>query len=307
MQTFRSQLDDDQRAVRTDGETGIHEVAEFFGPDRLKMFGCRHLPLGPPHNGVVVCSPLQAELVRNYRREVTLGRTLAAAGFAVQRFHYRGTGNSDGEIVDATLETMRDDAVEAAGWLARTQGLDRPTFVGTRWGAMVAGAAAARFGVSSPLVLWEPITTGRSYFRELFRAIHITNLKQGLPVPPSREEQVESMRRTGWLDILGYSVTWPLYKSVIDRTLVGEVGDEPRPVLLVQISRQLELRKEYQALVDRWRGQGFPVDTYVAEGADEPWWFTGGRSYGEETALAEQVARVTHDWLADAVGTEEIR
>lgn len=299
MQTSRSQLDDARRAVRTDAETGIREVAEFFGPHRLKMFGCRHLPLGFPRHGVVICSPLQAEFVRNYRREVNLGHTLAAAGFAVQRFHYRGTGNSGGATSDATFGTMRDDTMAAAAWLRSSQSLDTVSFVGTRWSSLVAAAAAARFP-GAPLVLWDPVLDAARYFRDVFRTVRIQELKAGEPNPRSAEELTKELDRAGTLDVLGYSIDRPLYDDAIARSLEGELGDVPRPILIVQISRTNQLRGDYQALAERWTERRFQVSTLTIPYPEEAWWFPGGRGYEEERALTGELATRTSDWITSA-------
>jgi len=261
------------------------------------MFGSRQTPVNAAASGVVICPALQAEFLRNYRREVDLGHDLAAQGFAVQRFHYRGSGNSDGDTSEATFETMRDDALTAAEWLVRTEEVETLAFVGARWGAMVAAAAASRFD-RAPLVLWEPMTQPRTYFRELFRAGQIHEMRKAGGSPRSSEDQLAEMRRTGSLDVLGYAIDRPLYESVIGRTLEEELGDRPRPILLVQISRRDQLRGQYAALVDRLREAGFDIDTHLVQASEEAWWYVGGRNFAEERGLAEELIGVTRDWLS---------
>ncbi len=85
--------------------TGITEAAEFFGPPGERMLGLAHLPTSAA-SGVLVCSSIQAEFAKNYRREVLLARALARQGRAVGRFHYRGTGNSDGDSLDPILAVV---------------------------------------------------------------------------------------------------------------------------------------------------------------------------------------------------------
>jgi pimeloyl-ACP methyl ester carboxylesterase len=283
--------------TRVDTQTAASQVLEFFGPDRRKMFGARHIPAGTAQGGAVICPALQAEFLRNYRREFDLGRDLAARGLAVQRFQYRGSGNSDGETSEVTFETMRDDAVAAADWLVRAEGINALAFVGARWGGLIASTVASRFD-RAPLVLWEPMTHPRAYFRDLFRAGRIHELRKGGRSPRSNEDQLEEMRRTGVLDVLGYAIGRPLYESVIDRTLQAELGEGPRPILLVQISRGAQLRNDYQALADRWASAGFSVDTHIVQASEEAWWFVGGRNLEEERSLRRELVNVTGDWLA---------
>lgn len=67
---------------RSRGEVG------FFGLLRRRMVACTHLPATQPIRGEVICSPLHAEFLHKYRKEVMLAPSLAASGLAVQRFHY---------------------------------------------------------------------------------------------------------------------------------------------------------------------------------------------------------------------------
>ena len=74
-----------------------HEEIEFFG-ETESLFGCRHMPASTDASaGVVICSPLFTDATVNSHREMRVGRWLARAGIVAQRFHYRGTGESDGD------------------------------------------------------------------------------------------------------------------------------------------------------------------------------------------------------------------
>lgn len=283
-------------ATRVDREAGIREVAEFFGPGRSKIFGFTHLPLDRSVGGVVICSPLQAEFVRNYRREVLLGRALAARGFAVQRFHYRGFGHSDGESNDATFDSMREDALAAANRLLEYSGVTNVALMGTRWGSLVAGAAARNF-VGAPLILWEPVVDASRFFREVFRWRLVHDLKEGIPSGRSGEALIAELRDIGSVDILGYSIDLALYESGAGRNLTQIVEEEPRSILLIQLNRNHALRREYADIVSRWRENGFNVETQAIP-HDEPWWFGGGGGNLKQVLdLGNTMVDLTVAWL----------
>ena len=150
-----------QTARRTNIDTGTNDELSYFGGPGRRLYGCLHTPLRQELiGGVVICSPTLVDFDRIYRREFSLAVSLAARGFAVQRFHYRGSGNSEDIAGDATLETMAEDALTAAERLTDKTGADRLGFVGTRLGAFVSAAAARRHG-SAPLSLWEPVVDPR--------------------------------------------------------------------------------------------------------------------------------------------------
>jgi alpha/beta superfamily hydrolase len=290
------QADGDGAAQRVEPGTGVREVAEFFGDGHQRIFGNRYRSVAPSPVGVLICPGLQAEFSRNYRREVLLARGLAALGFCVQRFHYRGTGNSDGNSSEATFSTMVEDAVLSAEWMRSKEGCEHLVVLGTRLGGLVAAAAAKRLG-STSLVLWEPFTEPNTYFREIFRAGRIHELEKGANIGPSQESQIQELRRSGELDVLGYSIDRGLYESVKDRRLEEELGELRRPVLLLAVSSRGALKKDLARLVTHLQSLQFQVETHVIAMTEEPWWFVGGRSRDEESSLARELIQVTADWM----------
>ncbi|HEY8526437.1 MAG TPA: alpha/beta hydrolase [Acidimicrobiales bacterium] len=133
--------------------TAYEEVEFFGGPDLV--FGCRHMPGGPPRAGVVVCSPLPYGATTVYLPDARLGRNLARAGIVAQRFHYRGTGHSDGDPAAVSLDTMVEDARAALAHLRQQCGLDQVGLLGAAAGATVA-ALVARDLPGAPVALWRP-------------------------------------------------------------------------------------------------------------------------------------------------------
>ncbi|MDP8957905.1 MAG: alpha/beta hydrolase [Actinomycetota bacterium] len=278
--------------MRVDPQSGIREEAAFFGPPGRRLLTIAHLPPGPPRGGVLICSPTQAELMKNYRKEVLLARALAERGFATQRFQYRGTGNSEGANEDVTFHSMLEDTQAVAEWfLQRLAG--RPTaLVATRLGAVVAAAAAAAWpGI--PLALWEPITDTSRYFREAFRFRLMYELGQGGEDPhPSTEKLLRQLMTSGLVDVVGFAIYKPLYESMLGLTLLEALGEVPRPLLFVQVGRGSQLRGEYASLGDRLRAAGFAIEHALVEG-DAAWWFDNA-----EGDLARQdLIGTTCDWL----------
>ncbi|CAN5132237.1 hypothetical protein BH24ACT1_BH24ACT1_11180 [soil metagenome] len=231
-----------------------------------------------------------------------LASRLAEQGIAVQRFHYRGTGNSEGSEDEVTLDAMQDDARTWAEQLRRETGVEEVGFFGMRFGALVAGGAAATFA-GAPVALWQPVLDPMQYFREIFRARRMRELKAGRQ--PTTTSLTDELAETGMVDVLGYSVQRTFYDSTIGRGLADELGPSPRPVLLVQIERSPELNGGHRTAVDRWRQDGWDVDTQIV--VHEPaWWFVGedwkAEEIREETTL---LVDTTVDWAAAWAGRAE--
>jgi alpha-beta hydrolase superfamily lysophospholipase len=285
-------------AFRIDELTGIRESAGFLGRPNNRILGFTHAPLSPARAGVVVCSPLFAELDRNYRREVLLARGLAAAGVAVQRFHYRGQGSSDGDVVDMNLTAMIDDAAAATEHLMREARTDHIGFLGARFGALVAAAVAKKFG-RGPLILWDPCLDPSSYFRDIVRVGRMRALKTGVIGEPLGDS-IDELEQGRPIDILGYSIGASLYRSSLGHTLEREAGMEPRPILVVRLGTDKRLHHGLLDLVERLRARGFEVET-ISVGRQEPWWFTAGA-----LVIKHDLVDLSVDWLTRALDRPEV-
>ena len=205
-------------AERVDPATGVTERAGFTG----SLFVVRYLPAAPVGLALVLCPPILADQAVHYRREVLLARALGARGVEVVRFHPRGTGNSHGDPLETTFETLVADARAAAGLVQA----DRAAFLGTRVGALVAAAAHP----GTPLVLWDAID-GADFWREAFRARRIRGLVDGAGRGGPIDDAEAQLDSVGSVDVLGYRVGRPLYESVRSRTLAGELGAAERHLL----------------------------------------------------------------------------
>jgi alpha-beta hydrolase superfamily lysophospholipase len=285
-------------ALRIDRERGIQVSVEFLdaGPDR--MIGFLHTPLEPPRGGVVLCSSLHAEMMGNYRKEVLLAERLAERGVAVQRFHYRGTGNSGGSDADVTLDSMQDDARLWCQNLVDKTSVADVGYFGVRFGALAAAGAAHAFQ-EAPVAFWQPVLDPQLYFREIFRSQLMRELKSGKAPGPGPTSLDEKLTSAGIADVLGYSIHETLYKSTLDRLLSDELGRSPRAALIVQIAWAAELTSDLATLVTGWEGGGWRTSTHV-EVHEPAWWFVGEDWKAEElreetTALVETTA----GWLAD--------
>lgn len=146
----------------------------FFGPRAAEgraLFGWFHTPSGearPARRAVVLCAPLGYEAICAYPALRTMAERLAAAGFPVLRFDYDGTGDSAGSDEDPGRVRAWLDSIGAAIDEVRTlSGVDEVCLFGVRMGATLALLAASERGDVDRLVLWNAVTSGRAYVREL--------------------------------------------------------------------------------------------------------------------------------------------
>lgn len=144
--------------------------AFYFGTGTHRLFGVYEPGAGhgPSARAAVLCAPWGQEYLRAHRSMRQLGTQLRAAGFHVLQFDYYGTGDSAGDMVDASVNDWENDIGHALDEVRHSSGAERISLIGLRLGATL----AARFATARPrgikeLVLWDPVVSGADYVREL--------------------------------------------------------------------------------------------------------------------------------------------
>jgi pimeloyl-ACP methyl ester carboxylesterase len=281
-------------ARRLDDRLGIVEEVGFLGDRAPRLFVAAYRPARTPVGAVVLCTAVLSEYDHTYTSDVELARALAARGFLTCRFHYRGTGHSDGSPEEMTYETMREDALAVTDWVASELGAE-PLIMGLRLGGIIAAAVAQERG-SEQLVLWEPAIDGRRYFREAWRADMIYQIKEGGTPTATREAFPALLERDGFVDILGYPLCKSLYESMVERSLVGEAGTKPRRVLIVRGGPASAKRAELDGAVSELRSRGSTVDLEVLDGPIV-WWFQGPEMRRNARPQVADMTSRTLDWI----------
>jgi len=145
----------------------------FFGDSKHPLYGVLQPPAIPSSEpkAVLLCYPFGQEYMRAHRAYRQLSLLLSKKGYYVMRFDYRGTGDSSGDLEDATFENWLDDIAAAETELRAVSGAEKVSIIGLRLGALMAVMAAKRINNVERLTLWDHITSGLSYDEELLAEI----------------------------------------------------------------------------------------------------------------------------------------
>ncbi len=123
---------------------------------------------GPPR-ALVVCNSWGPEYINSHRTVRQAAIQLAAAGLHVLRFDYFGTGDSAGDLTEASVAMWEDDVRTALHEVKAISGAARVGLVGLRFGAVLANRVAGTDSAQvDQLLLWDPIVNGSAYLGELF-------------------------------------------------------------------------------------------------------------------------------------------
>ncbi len=155
----------------------------YFPSAERALFGLFQAPETQQRKeAIVICYPAPQEMMRSYQTHVQLGRELAELGYAVLRFDYTATGDSDGASAEASLKLWEADICAAANALKEKTGFTQVSLFGTRLGATLAMRASGKIGPQL-LVLWDPLTDGAAYLKEL-ESSHQLMLRRDPLEPP---------------------------------------------------------------------------------------------------------------------------
>lgn len=138
---------------------------QFIDVGHGSLFAMVHMSASPPRMVVVWCPPMLHEHPTSVRLFSLLCEALAGRGVASVRLDYRGCGDSPGSSSSLSLSSAVEDALATLEWVERRMPGVAPMMAGARAGAFAAApVATAR---SLPLMLWQPISSGAQWLREL--------------------------------------------------------------------------------------------------------------------------------------------
>lgn len=137
----------------------IRRAVEFTNEGQ-KLFGILHLPIQKaPAPCVLFCHGLAGHKVGKHRMYVALSECLSKSGIGSLRFDFRGSGDSEGEFDEMSLEGEVSDAVAALQFLSAQPEVSEEhlALFGRSFGGAVSIIAASRFKKIQGLALWAPV------------------------------------------------------------------------------------------------------------------------------------------------------
>ena len=142
--------------------------AFYFGPSESYLFGVYYpRQNGNRNEGIVLCNPFGQEYMRAHRSMRRLALNLAAQGYSVLRFDYRGTGDSAGTIETASPLVWQDDIRHAVQELIDIAAVPKVSLLGLRLGGLLAAGVAQESTNISRLLLWDSVISGQAYIDEI--------------------------------------------------------------------------------------------------------------------------------------------
>ena len=228
----------------------MQEDYQFLDLEGERIFAALHQPTHPPSGAIVMCHPLGEEKLWSHRVFVSFARELAATGFAVLRFDFRGEGDSARSFEETELESRISDCNLAVDAIRRMiPQVTEVTLLGLRAGAAVAAAVAARRSDIFRLVLWDPVIDGAAYMQTVLRLNLMSQMALHRKVIENREALVQRLSLGETVNIEGYEMSEPLFRQLSEFKLGYALERFPNQALIVQVNQGgVEARPEFSAL-----------------------------------------------------------
>lgn len=270
----------------------MKETPVFFWNDGKRLYGFLHEPQQAVRpEGFVFCSPFAEEKLWSHRILVSFARVLAQRGYTVLRFDGRGSGDSEGDFQDATLETMISDTRSAITTLQeKIEKLSEVVLLGLRLGASVAALAAKEMEAVKSLVLWDPVVDGHAYAKSLLRINLATQAAVYGKIIENSDQIISRLYAGETANIDGYEMSLAQYQE-ISRLDLGDpslFGAWRRPSLIVAINRKRGVKRP-----DLERLRRSLEGSVLVEVQEEPFWKEIKQAYFH----AQDLFQITLKWL----------
>ncbi|HEU4963834.1 MAG TPA: alpha/beta fold hydrolase [Bacilli bacterium] len=158
------------------------EAVVFQNPEGLNLVGVMHHGNGEgPRPCLIVCHGFAGTKIGGSRRFVEFARYAVEHNLSVFRFDFAGSGDSEGNLVDLTLDKELGDLEAAVSAVKRLEGVDpeRIGVVGHCMGAVTAIRGTARDKRVYKSVAWAPFAELEGTMERLIGEDAVFLLKEG--------------------------------------------------------------------------------------------------------------------------------
>lgn len=221
----------------TDPATGQREDIQYLEVGDATaghVYLVHHHARGQSRGGVVLCGSISSDREGCLRTMVDMARALAASGFDVVRFDYRGIGESTGRFEDYSFSDWRRD-IEVCIGLLRERLSGRPIALwGVRAGALLV-SEAFRDELGDAAMFCAP-TDAQPFLQGILRRSLVNDMlsRPGLK-RANRAEIIAAIEQGAAVNIDGYLWSARLWMDAASHRFVVPAGDS-RPWQVVDFT-----------------------------------------------------------------------
>ncbi|MFT4517653.1 MAG: exosortase A-associated hydrolase 2 [Halioglobus sp.] len=188
----------------------IKTTPQFMGDDSSgRFFTVTFSCMEKPKARIVFIPPFGEEMNRCRSLVAQQARSFATQGYACTLLDFLGTGDSQGELCDATLANWRENIRFTLEKIALEE--DVPLILwGLRMGALIALDYAAKFRPAvRDIILWQPVTNGKMFVTQVLRQRVASLMVRELPAETTKEIR-QKLEEGEKVEVAGYTLGGPL-------------------------------------------------------------------------------------------------
>jgi len=214
------------------------ELPGYLDRDGDQLYHVLHPAAGRKVGGIVLAQAMVPERDSFYFLWVHWARELAARGWDVFRFDYRGMGESTGRFEETSFSTWLDDVAAGLQFLRRRVGSRPVVLHGIRMGALLA-LTLFNQGRGDALMMWSSIA-GRDVLAEGLRLRLLMDLTNNRGGPRrSRNDYTAELKAGRSVEVQGYLWSNRLWEESEQFPLLFPHDTCERPWLHVRLERTL--------------------------------------------------------------------
>lgn len=222
----------------------------------------------------VIVLPAFAEEMNKTRRMLSLfARQAQEVGVSTLIPDLYGTGDSEGDFGEATLEIWADDLRRCIAWMRdRT---DAPVSVlAVRFGALLLNLLPKGVIEDGTLSLWQPVTSGKVFANQFLRLKLAGNMLAGGDAQVDSTALRQQLESEGRIEIAGYEVSARLLNGMEALNLNSSPVDGFARINVFEIGGEDtgEVSPAAKRVVTSWRKAGLRVESTCVAG--DPFWAT---------------------------------
>lgn len=188
-------------------------LPRFMGEDGQRFFTLQFVSGSRPKAHIVFAPPFGEEMNRCRSLVATQARSFARAGYSCTLVDFYGTGDSEGQLRDASLAVWESNVRE----VIETVQLDCPAPV-ILWGLRLGGLLALHFSMLPGLrprdiILWQPVSSASLYITQVLRQRVASLMVRDLP-PETTKEIRHRLAEGEDVEVSGYTLSGTLVEQI---------------------------------------------------------------------------------------------